>query len=52
MIKYLCDTLVVKAAGFIVGFRTESPIVTGGRILSIIKRTMNIYGSVLLENEH
>ena len=37
MKEYLFNTLVVEAAGFIVGLRTESPIVTGGRILSVIK---------------
>ena len=32
MINYFSDTLVVEAAGFIIGVRTESPIVTGGGI--------------------
>ena len=32
MINYLFDTLVVEAAGCIVGVGTESPIVTDGRI--------------------
>lgn len=32
MIDYFSNTLVVEAAGFIVVSRTESRIVTGGRI--------------------
>ena len=54
MVNYLADTFVVKAAGCIGGLRTESSIVAGGRILSIVEVvvvTTIIYCSVLLETE-
>ena len=38
MVNNLTDTLVVEATGCIIGIRTESSIVAGGRVLSIIKR--------------
>lgn len=51
MIKDLTDTLVVEAAGCIRVIRTESSIVTGSRVLSIIKgvNVCIFYCPVLLE---
>lgn len=49
MVNDLTDTLVVGAADCIGGIRTESSIVTGGRVCSIIKET--ICCPVLLETE-
>ena len=52
MIIYLSDTLVVKAAGCIVGLRTKCPIVTDGRIESVIKRIWtNVCCLVLSERD-
>ena len=52
MIMYLSDTLVIKAAGYIVGVRTKSPIVTDCRIHFIIERSIRkSYCSVLLESD-
>lgn len=52
MINYLTNTFIIKAAGCIEGLRTESSIVTGGGILSIVKRVItNVCYSVLLETE-
>ena len=53
MVNDLADTLVVEAAGCIVVIRTESSIVTRGRILSIIKGFManTVCCPVLLGNE-
>ena len=52
MEMYFSDTLVIKAAGYIVGFRTKSPIVTGCRIQCIIELLTTIfYCSVLLESD-
>ena len=54
MVGYLANAFVVKAAGCIGGLRTESSIVTSGRILGIIEVvvvTIIICCSVLLETE-
>ena len=48
MVNKLADTLAVKAAGHIRDIRTESSIVIGGRVLSIIKDTTACYHPVLL----
>ena len=52
VVRCLNEPLMVEAAGCIVGSRTESAIVTGGRILSIIKMvTANVYPLVLLASD-
>ena len=49
---YLTDSLIVEAAGCIVGLRTESAIVTGGRVLTVIKVVVRriVYYPVPLES--
>ena len=37
MVNELVDTFVVEAAGHVGDVRTESSVVTGGRVLSIIE---------------
>ena len=49
---YLTHSLLVEAAGFVVGSRTESAIFTGGRVLIEIKLTAPpVYCPLLLESE-
>ena len=51
VVRWLNDPLMVEAAGCIVGVRTESAIITGGRILSIIKNYTSAYYQVLLASD-
>ena len=51
VVRCLNDPLMIEAAGCIIGVRTESAIVTGGRILSIIKSYTNVYYPVLLASD-
>ena len=48
MVNELVDTFVVEAAGHVGDIRTESSVVTGGRVLSIIKVATACYCPVLL----
>ena len=48
MVIDLVETFVVEAAGCVGGIRTESSIVTGGRVLSIIKDATASYCPVVL----
>ena len=52
MVSYSTDPLMVEAAGCIVGVRTISAIVTGGRISSIIKHiVIDFFNIVISESE-
>ena len=40
MVTYLIDTLMVRTVDLIVGLRTENPITTVRRVLSVIERVV------------